>query len=156
MNGVLTDPKKFNVPVTPQELGQAAWEAHSEGASVVHVHFRDQRQDKGHLPTWEPQVAKAVALEIRRRVPNIIVNFTTGTFGAEHGSPFSGGPLGPTGGPIACLEAGVPEMAALNSGSLNYLKATDKGTWAVSCGFLSPPARELQEVKLTPPPPLDP
>jgi 3-keto-5-aminohexanoate cleavage enzyme len=38
--------------------------------------------------------------------------------------------LGPTGGPIACLDAMLPEMAAMNSGSLNYLKTTSKGEWA--------------------------
>jgi len=130
LNGVLTDPARFNVPVTPEELGQAAYEAHGEGASVVHVHFRDQGAGRGHLPTWEPTVARRIAEEIRRRAPGVLVNFTTGTFGGEAGSSFSGGPLGPTGGPIACLEAGRPEMAALNSGSLNYLKATEAGQWA--------------------------
>ncbi len=34
-----------------------------------------------------------------------------------------GGALGPTDGPIACLEATSPFMAALNSGSLNYLRS---------------------------------
>jgi 3-keto-5-aminohexanoate cleavage enzyme len=127
LNGVLTDPKRFNVPVTPKEIGQAAYEAHEEGASIVHVHFRDQKQ--GALPSWDPSLAGDVAQEIRHRVPGLIVNFTTGTFGNDK-TPFSGGELGPTLGPISCLEAGLPEMAALNCGSLNYLKATERGSWA--------------------------
>lgn len=56
LNGVLTDPKKFNVPVTPSELATAAAQAYDAGASVVHVHFRDQRPGMGHLPTWDPAV----------------------------------------------------------------------------------------------------
>lgn len=58
LNGVLTDPKKFNVPVTPTEMATAAAEAYDAGASVVHVHFRDQRPGMGHLPTWDPVVGK--------------------------------------------------------------------------------------------------
>ena len=33
-----------------------------------------------------------------------------------------GGPLGPIEGPLACLARVRPEMAALNAGSLNYLR----------------------------------
>ena len=40
------------------------------------------------------------------------------------------GKLGPTGGPISCLQAGQPEIAALNSGSLNYLRTRKNGDWA--------------------------
>ena len=34
------------------EMAKAAKEAYEAGASVVHIHFRDQRPGKGHLPTW--------------------------------------------------------------------------------------------------------
>ena len=40
--------------------------------------------------------------------PDILVNFTTGTIGTGT-SPLAGGKLGPTNGPISCLEAGLPE-----------------------------------------------
>ena len=108
LNGVLTDPTKFPVPVTPSELAKAAKEAYDEGASVVHVHFRDQRPGKGHLPSWDPSLAAEVAKSIRDKCPELILNFTTGTFGNER-NVFSGGELGPTRGPLACLEAGRPE-----------------------------------------------
>ena len=136
LNGVLTDPKKFpNIPVTPSQMAQAAAEAQDAGASCVHIHFRDQRPGKGHLPSWDPSVASACVEAIRDRCPDLLVNLTTGTFGdrVDAGHPryaMSGGELGPTAGPIACLEATRPDMAALNSGSLNYLKATSRGAWA--------------------------
>ena len=85
LNGILTDPSKFNIPVSPSELAIAASEAYDSGASVVHIHFRDQKPGKGHLPTWEPQVAKDISDAIRAARPKIIVNFTTGTVG-ESGS----------------------------------------------------------------------
>eukprot|EP00937_MAST-01D_sp_MAST-1D-sp2_P001790 g1790.t1 len=128
LNGVLTDPAKFDIPVTPDEMAQAAHEAYDAGASIVHIHFRDQRPGKGHLPSWDPAVACAVSDAIRERTPELLINFTTGTIGDT--GPLGGGELGPIAGPIACLEAGRPEIAALNSGSLNYLKTKKDGSWA--------------------------
>ena len=128
LNGVFTDPKKFQIPVTPKEMADEAEAAYNEGASVVHIHFRDQRTGKGHLPSWEPEIAKTVVDAIRARVPQLLINFTTGTIG--HSGPLGGGKLGPCDGPISCLEAGQPDIAALNSGSLNYLRTRKDGTWA--------------------------
>eukprot|EP00948_MAST-09A_sp_MAST-9A-sp1_P002818 g2818.t1 len=129
INGVLTDPQKFPmVPVTPEQMAQECKDAFDAGATVAHIHFRDQREKMGHLPTWDAEVAKDISDAIREKVPEMMLNFTTGTIGDK--GPMGGGPLGPTGGPIACLEAGRPEMAALNSGSLNYLKTKKDGTWA--------------------------
>lgn len=131
LNGVLTDPDlNKGIPVTPSEMAASAKEAHDAGASVVHIHFRNQTLGKGHLPTWEPEVAAEMADAILAVCPDIIVNFTSGTVGTE--GPAGGGPLGPTGGPIACLDAaeGRVHMAAMNSGSLNYLKMKRNGEWA--------------------------
>jgi len=142
LNGVLTDPKKFNIPVTAEELGISAEGAYRAGASVVHVHFRDQRPGMGHLATWDPEIARAVGYSIKRRCPDIIINMTTGTMGSE-GSE-GGGPLGPTGGPISCLDAMLPQMAAMNSGSLNYLKVNSNGTWAWSPRLFDNPVPKVK------------
>jgi 3-keto-5-aminohexanoate cleavage enzyme len=128
LNGVFTDPAQFPIPVTPDEMAQAAQEAYDAGATIVHIHFRDQRPGKGHLPTWDPKDALNIATAIRERVPQLMLNFTTGTIGTA--GPMGGGELGPTLGPLACIEAGKPEIAALNSGSLNYLKIKRDGDWA--------------------------
>lgn len=130
LNGVLTDPKMFPVPVTPDEMAQAAQEAYDAGATIVHIHFRDERPGKGHLPTWDPKDASDIAAAIRERVPDVMLNFTTGTVGDERMGAMGGGKLGPVGGPLACIEAGKPEIAALNAGSLNYLKVKRNGEWA--------------------------
>eukprot|EP00051_Salpingoeca_urceolata_P033728 m.22050 g.22050 ORF g.22050 m.22050 type:complete len:335 (+) comp6661_c0_seq1:368-1372(+) len=109
------------------EMATAAEEAYNAGASVVHIHFRDQRPDKGHLPSWDPQVAADICDAIRQRCP-VLINMTSGTLGDK--GPMGGGPLGPTAGPIACMDSGKPFIAALNSGSLNYLKTKKDGSWA--------------------------
>jgi uncharacterized protein (DUF849 family) len=118
LTGVLTNPKQHPVPVTPEELARAARQARDAGASVVHVHFRRQEPGMGFLPSWEPEIAVAVREAIRAECPDLIFNMTTGVVGDD------------ISGPVACLRAIKPEIAACNAGSLNYLKAKSDGTWA--------------------------
>jgi len=63
-------------------------------------------------------VVDEIAQAIRDACPGVILNFSTGTIGPD------------ISGPLACLERSRPEMAAMNAGSLNYLKTTSKGEWA--------------------------
>ena len=68
LNGVLTDPKQHNVPVTPKQWrrGRAAFNA---GASIMHVHLRQQEPNKGHLPSWDVSVSKEIQQAIREACP---------------------------------------------------------------------------------------
>lgn len=118
LNGVLTDPSQNAIPVTPDECATSAREAYDAGASIIHVHFRQQGAGRGHLPSWEPDVAVAVCEAIRQACPGIIINQTTGTVGKD------------ISGPLACIRAARPEIAACNAGSLNYLKVKADGSWA--------------------------
>lgn len=141
LNGVFTDPKQFDIPVTPAEMAQAAWEAAEAGATIVHIHFRDQRPGMGHLPSWDPVVAQDVVAAIRQRCPALLINMTTGTLGEK--GPLGGGPLGPTAGPISCMDACAPELAALNAGSLNYLRTKKSGEWAWSPLLFANPVEKV-------------
>jgi uncharacterized protein (DUF849 family) len=118
LTGVLTDPAVYPAPVTPAEMAREARRAVDAGASVVHVHFRNLAPGKGHLPSWAPEVATAVIAAIRETCPEVLVNHTTGIVGPD------------ISGPLACLRAVKPEIAALNAGSLNYLKTRADGSWA--------------------------
>ena len=118
LTGVLTDPAVYPAPVTPEEMAREARRAFEAGASVIHVHFRDLTPGKGHLPSWKPEVATAVIAAIRDACANVLINQTTGIVGPD------------IAGPLACLRAVRPEIAALNAGSLNYLKTRADGTWA--------------------------
>jgi 3-keto-5-aminohexanoate cleavage enzyme len=118
LTGVLTDPQRHSVPVTPQEMADEARRAYDAGASMVHCHFRNQTPGMGRLPSWDPDVAGEICDAIRDACPDILINMSTGVFGDDISQP------------LACLERVKPEMAALNAGSLNYLKTTRKGTWA--------------------------
>ncbi len=118
LTGVLTDPAHHPVPVTPEEMAQAASDAADAGAAVVHIHFRAQEPGMGRFPSWSPDVAEAIVEAIREKVPGIIINATTGVVGDD------------ISGPLACLERTRPEMAAMNAGSLNYLRTRRGGQWA--------------------------
>jgi uncharacterized protein (DUF849 family) len=118
LTGVLTNPAMGNIPVTPEEMADAAEQAWNQGATIVHCHFRDQNPGMGAYPTWDIAVVKSIIDAIRARVPGIIINQSTGVVGPD------------ISGPVACLEAIKPELAACNAGSLNYLKLKGNGTWA--------------------------
>ncbi|GMU60866.1 MAG: 3-keto-5-aminohexanoate cleavage protein [Myxococcaceae bacterium] len=118
LTGVLTDPQAHPVPVTPEQMAQEARRARDAGASIVHVHFRSQEPGLGRLPSWDPAVAQAICDAIRAEVPDILLNLSTGVVGPD------------ISGPVACLERVKPELAALNAGSLNYLKLRSSNDWA--------------------------
>jgi uncharacterized protein (DUF849 family) len=118
LNGVLTDPRQHAVPVTPSQCAASAREAYDAGAAIIHIHFRQQGEGRGHLPSWEPDVASDIVGAIRDACPGIIINQTTGTPGPD------------ISGPVSCMRRTWPEIAACNAGSLNYLKLKADGDWA--------------------------
>jgi len=118
LNGVLTNPKQHPVPVTPEQMAVSARDAYNAGATVMHIHFRRQEPDMGHVPSWDPEVAAAASDAIREACPGVIINQTTGVMDED------------VSGPIACLRRIEPEIAACNAGSLNYLKLKKDNTWA--------------------------
>ena len=132
LTGVLTNPDMGNIPVTPEEMADAAQQAWDQGATIVHCHFRDQRPKLGMLPTWDVGVVESIIAAIRERVPGIIINQSTGVMGPD------------ISGPVACMEAVKPEMAACNAGSLNYLKLKSNGTWAWAPQIFDNPVEKVE------------
>jgi uncharacterized protein (DUF849 family) len=116
LNGVLTNPKTHPVPYTPEEMAQSAKEAYDAGAAVVHIHFREQTM--GRMPSWDPDLAEECVDAIKDAAPGMLINSTTGVMGND------------ISGPVGVLERVKPDMAAMNSGSLNYLKVRSNGEWA--------------------------
>ena len=133
LTGVLTNPSQHPVPVTPEQMAQEARDAFNAGASVMHVHLRQQEEGKGHLPSWDPEVAAAVVSAIREACPGVIINLTTGVVGKD------------VSGPLACIRRIKPEIAACNAGSLNYLKIRDDGQWAWPPMVFDNPVTKVQQ-----------
>ncbi len=133
LTGLLTDPAKFNVPVTPQEMADAAEQSYNAGASVLHCHFRDQGQGMGAFPTWDLKTVGDILSAIKKRVPDIIICMSTGVLGDD------------ISGPVGCLEAFKPELAACNAGSLNYLKIRKDGNWAWPPALFDNPVEKIKK-----------
>ena len=133
LTGLLTDPAKFNVPVTPQEMADAAEQSYNAGASVLHCHFRDQGQGMGAFPTWDLKTVGDILSAIKERVPDIIICMSTGVLGDD------------ISGPVGCLETFKPELAACNAGSLNYLKIRKDGNWAWPPALFDNPVEKIKK-----------
>ncbi len=133
VTGVLTDPGKFNLPVTPEEMTQATRQAFDQGATVVHAHFRSLQPGLGMFPTWDLKEVGEIVSAIRKGVPEIIFNMSTGIPGRD------------ISGPKACLEAFKPDMAACNAGSLNYLKIRKDGQWAWQPALFDNPVEKVKQ-----------
>jgi uncharacterized protein (DUF849 family) len=118
VTGVLTDPSRFPVPVTAAEMAASAKEAYDAGASIMHLHFRNQTPGMGYMPSWEPDVAWEVTAAVREACPGVIINMSTGVMGSDVSEP------------LACMTRIRPEIAACNACSLNYLKTRKDGNWA--------------------------
>jgi len=133
LTGVLTNPQQHPVPVTPAQMAAEARDAFNAGASIMHVHLRNQEPGFGHLPSWDPEVAVAVCNAIRAACPGVIINLTTGVVGKD------------ISGPQACIERVKPEIAACNAGTLNYLKIKDNGDWAWPPMVFDNPVAKVQQ-----------
>lgn len=106
LSGVLANRKQCpGIPYTPEEIADEAKRAYDAGASVVHIHARN---DDGS-PTFEPAVFAKIKEEIRARCP-IILNFSTGTIVDDVSQQ------------AAYVKESRPEIAALNMGTMNYSK----------------------------------
>jgi uncharacterized protein (DUF849 family) len=133
LTGVLTDPAQHPVPVTPAQMAAEARDAFNAGASVMHVHVRQQGVGMGHLPSWDPDVMEEVVGAIRDACPGVIINLTTGVVGKD------------ISGPLDCIRRIKPEIAACNAGSLNYLKIKDNGQWAWPPMVFDNPVAKVQQ-----------
>src|SRR5580700_8351050 len=99
------------IPYTPAEYAAEARRIVDEGGVMIHIHARKP----DGTPSYEIEDFVAISDAIRAEVGDaVIVNFSTGTVGV------------PVEKRIAYLEAGRPEVAALNMGSMNYAKYSAK------------------------------
>jgi uncharacterized protein (DUF849 family) len=94
-----------HLPVTPQEITEAAVAAAEAGAAILHLHARDPKNGR---PTQDPKVFERFLPNIKQAT-NAVINLTTG------------------GSPHMTVEERMrpaiefkPEVASLNMGSMNF------------------------------------
>ncbi|MCJ7522674.1 MAG: 3-keto-5-aminohexanoate cleavage protein [Dehalococcoidia bacterium] len=97
------------IPYTPQEIAEEALACYNAGASVVHIHARENDGS----PSWRVEVFREIMDEVRKKCP-IIINFSTGAVLVERDDR------------IAHIRELKPEIAALNMGTMNYAKYSPK------------------------------
>lgn len=91
------------VPVTPSEQIESTQEAYAAGASLVHIHVRNQDQ----TPSSDPEKYYEVQQGVSKYCPGMIIQFSTGGRGRDQSK-----------------RAGMlhyrPDMASLATGSVNF------------------------------------
>ncbi|MDQ6776794.1 MAG: 3-keto-5-aminohexanoate cleavage protein [Actinomycetota bacterium] len=119
------------IPYTPAEYAAEARRIVDEGGVHIHIHARS----RDGAPSYEPRDFVAIKEAITAEVGDqAIINFSTGTIGV------------PVATRIAYLEAGRPEVAALNMGSLNYAKYSRKRKDFVFSFVFANPFEEIIEL----------
>jgi 3-keto-5-aminohexanoate cleavage enzyme len=97
--------KKDNpaVPITPSEQIESTQQAYEAGASLVHVHVRNDDE----TPSSDPERFARVQEGIARHCPGMIIQFSTGGRGRDPSQRSSALFL-------------KPDMASLSTGSVNF------------------------------------
>ncbi len=130
MSGVIANRNQCPaIPYTVAEYAAEARRAFDAGAAVVHIHARE---DDGS-PSYRPDRYGKIKDGILAEVPEMIINFSTGAIGISPEDK------------IAPVTQCKPDIAALNMGTMNYAKYSNKRKeFVFEFQFLNP----ISEIKL--------
>ena len=93
-----------HIPYTPKEIAEEGKRAVDAGASILHIHARE---DNG-MPSWRTEVFQEIHKEVRALCPDVIINYSTGAIGISIEDR------------MKHISITKPDMAAFNMGSMNY------------------------------------
>ncbi len=139
-----------DVPVTPEQIANAAIEAAQAGAAIAHVHVRDP-QTGAH--SHDVELFREVAERVRSAETDVILNFTAGGGGDWVPDPDEPGRGGPgtdmrtpeqRHAPVGEL---LPEMCTLDCGSYNF---ADSGVYVNTAEWVRRQARLIQQAGVKP------
>ena len=118
-----------HLPITPEQIGQAAAEACQAGASIIHLHVRTPEGQ----PTQDPEAFRQAIAAIRARCDAIVQISTGGAVGTNAQERLQ---------PVYLR----PEMATLTTGSVNFGEEIFSNPWPLVKEF----ARTMQELGVKP------
>jgi 3-keto-5-aminohexanoate cleavage enzyme len=123
--------KKDNpaVPITPSEQIESTHQAFEAGATLVHIHVRDDDESSSSDPARFAQVQEGV----RKHCPGMIIQFSTGGRGRDPSQR----------GSALYLK---PDMASLSTGSVNFPTIVYEN----STSFVIDLAKQMQERSIRP------
>lgn len=111
LSGAVADRKQCpHIPYTPEEYAAEARRSFEAGCRMVHIHAREP----DGTPTVRVGAYKDIRDAILSEVPDMIINFSTGWVGL------------PVEERIAHIRELKPDIGALNMGSMNYAKYSEK------------------------------
>jgi 3-keto-5-aminohexanoate cleavage enzyme len=104
VGGELTREQQPNLPIAPEEVAEEVARCRQAGASIVHLHVRDE----DGVPTQDRDRFEVVMDAIRARAPDMVIQTSTG------------GSVGMTEDERAQPLELKPEMATLTTGTVNF------------------------------------
>jgi len=144
--------KHPDLPITPEQIGNAALEAAAAGAAIVHVHVREPATGKG---SRKPEYFAEVVERIRDAKADVVINLTTGM-----GGDLVVGPLGAEDSPaagsdfvgaierLAHVEQLDPDICSMDCGTMNF--SDDDVIFVMTPTYLRAQARRIQELGVKP------
>ncbi len=121
------------LPVTSDEIADAAYLCEQEGASIIHVHCRDKNEN----PTSNYEVFKETVDKIRKRTDLIIMVSTSGVAGTTDEDRAE---------PLRVK----PELASLTTGSLNFAGRNPSLVYSNSWETVTYLAKRMLELDIKP------
>lgn len=132
LTGVLANRDQCQaIPYTPAEIAREARRAWDAGATIVHIHARE---DDG-APTFRPEVFAAIKAEVQALCP-VVINFSTGSLDLD------------TTLQRQVIREVKPDLAALNMGSMNYARYSERRQAFVFEMVFPNPFSKIQELLL--------
>jgi uncharacterized protein (DUF849 family) len=143
-----------HVPVTPEQIADAALDAARAGAAIVHIHVRDPETGRGGR---DPELYRAVIDRIRSSDVDVVLNLTAGMGGdLVLGGDSSPLPPDPAGTDMAGAEERLahvadllPEICTLDCGTMNFAAGGDY-VMVNTPGMLRAMAARIQELGVRP------
>ena len=151
-SGNTTD-RSEHVPVTPQQIADAAIDAAKAGATIAHCHVRDPQTGIG---SRDPALYREVVDRIRSSDTDVIINLTSGMGGdivignlaegeilSENGTDMVSGDER-----LIHVEQLLPEICTLDCGTMNFAEADYVMT--NTPGMLEVMAKKVQKLGVKP------
>ena len=138
--------KHPEVPVTPEQISNAAIAAAKAGASVAHIHVRDPETGLG---SRDVNLFKEVVERIRNSETDVVINLTAGMGGdwvPSEENPSMPGPGTDMIGPeerLAHVKEILPEICSLDCGTMNFGNGNE--IYISPPGYLREMASMIQE-----------
>ena len=151
--GATTD-RSNRVPITPQQIADAAIEAATAGAAIAHIHVRDPKTGRG---SRDVALYRDVVERVRGADVDVVLNLTAGMGGDlvlggdQHPLPLDaeGTDMAGADERLAHVAELLPEICTLDCGSMNFAAGGDY-VMVNTPAVLRAMARKVQELGVRP------